>query len=318
MTLFSVVVPVYNSRNSLELLYNRIKSVFEQTICQPFELILVDDASTDDSFLIMEKLRQADRRIKIVQLARNFGQHKALMCGLSYVKGDFVITIDDDLQHPPEEIIKLTDYIQKHPEIDVVIGNYINKKHNTFRNLGSNAMHLLSRIMLGSDKNIKLTSFRLMRRYVADALLKNTERSPRIGHLLLATTNRIANTPVLHAQREYGKSGYSYRRLIHDFISNIINNSDLPLNLVGRLGIISFFISLALLAYYLIKYFVTGYGVSGWITQVLLLVAFSGLILFSLGIIGKYLIRIMGESKKAPIYVIRTESVDSNSDRETT
>ena len=101
MSLYSVVVPVYNSEHTLEDLYTRLKRVFEETLHEEFELILVDDSSRDSSFQVMQKLRRLDRRVRIIQMARNFGQHPALLCGFHYVKGDFVITMDDDLQHPP-------------------------------------------------------------------------------------------------------------------------------------------------------------------------------------------------------------------------
>ena len=107
MSLYSVVVPVYNSEHTLTELYTRLEKVFRETVQEPFELILVDDGSKDRSYQIMEELRQKDPRVKIIQMARNFGQHPALLCGFSHAEGDFIITMDDDLQHPPEEIPKL-------------------------------------------------------------------------------------------------------------------------------------------------------------------------------------------------------------------
>ena len=106
MSLYSIVVPVYNSEHTLEELYNRLRNVFEQIMQEDFELILVDDSSRDNSYAVMEKLHKADPRVKIIQMAKNFGQHPALLCGFSFAKGDFVITMDDDLQHRPEEIPK--------------------------------------------------------------------------------------------------------------------------------------------------------------------------------------------------------------------
>jgi len=308
--LYSVVVPVYNSEKSLELLYDGVKKAIVDTLGQDFELILVDDSSKDRSFAIMEKLRAADSRVKIVQMANNFGQHKALMCGFSYAKGDFIITMDDDLQHPPEEIPKLVEFLAQNPDVDVAIGSYDEKKHNIIRNIGSFMSSFMSGIMLGRKRNLRLTSFRLMRRYVVDALLAYHESNPRVGHLLLATTNRMKNVLVHHESRKFGRSGYTFKRLVRDFMSNLFNNSDLPLKLVGRLGLFSFFASILLGIAYLIRYFIRGYSIPGFATQVLLTIAFSGLTLFSLGIVGNYLLRVLGESKNRPTYVVRREETD--------
>ena len=111
MSLYSIVVPVYNSEHTLEQLYERLRRVFDEALGEPFELILVDDSSKDASFCVMQRLREGDKRVKIIQLARNFGQPSAVLCGFSHVKGDFVITMDDDLQHRPEEIPKMIDVV---------------------------------------------------------------------------------------------------------------------------------------------------------------------------------------------------------------
>ena len=120
MSLYSVVVPVYNSEHTLTELYTRLEKVFRETVQEPFELILVDDGSKDRSYQIMEKLRQKDPRVKIIQMARNFGQHPALLCGFSHAEGDFIITMDDDLQHPPEEIPKLINTIRERDDVDAL------------------------------------------------------------------------------------------------------------------------------------------------------------------------------------------------------
>lgn len=135
MSLYSVVVPVYNSEHTLTELYTRLEKVFRETVQEPFELILVDDGSKDRSYQIMEELRQKDSRVKIIQMARNFGQHPALLCGFSHAEGDFIITMDDDLQHPPEEIPKLINTIKERDDVDVIIASY--EEESTDRSAGS-------------------------------------------------------------------------------------------------------------------------------------------------------------------------------------
>ena len=128
MSLYSVVVPVYNSEHTLGELYTRLEKVFRETLKEDFELILVDDGSKDRSYEIMTELREKDHRVRIIQMARNFGQHPALLCGFAHVKGEFVVTMDDDLQHQPEELPKMVRTMQERPDVDVIIASYEGRK----------------------------------------------------------------------------------------------------------------------------------------------------------------------------------------------
>lgn len=307
--LYSVVVPVYNSERSLDELYARVRKTFEQEVREEFELVLVDDSSGDNSFAVMEGLRKADPRVKIIQLSKNYGQHCALLCGMNYSKGDFVITMDDDLQHPPEEIPKLINEINSRDDLDVVIGAYDSKKHGMIRNLGTYMSHLVTARVFGNDRNLKLTSFRIMRRFIVENLLQMRVSYPRIGHLLLLVSNRIGNVTVEHDKRQYGKSGYSFKRLVKDFFYNISNNTALPLIFLRNIGLFSFVLSGCLGLYYMIRYFVVGISIEGWTTIILVLLFFSGLTLLGLGIVGEYLYRVLEETKKLPNYMVRKSSI---------
>lgn len=310
MPQYSVVVPVYNSEKTLELLYKRVTNVFEANYNGDFELILVDDCSRDNSAEVMRCLREQDRRVKIIFLAKNFGQHRALLCGFHHCKGEFVITMDDDLQHPPEEIPKLIDYMQKHPDVDVVVGNYLVKKHGIIRNFGTKMTNWFTSQIFHKDKNLHLTSFRLMRRYVVEGMCSISVANPRIGHLLLQITNRIRNVDVRHDARIFGKSGYTFSHLVRDFTTNILNNSDLPLAILGRLGVLSFIVSILMIIFYVARYFICGLSVQGFTTIVVLQLALGGLILFGIGLIGRYMIQLNKEVKKMPNYVVRSKEVD--------
>ncbi len=305
MSLYSVVVPVYNSQATLEELHQRLCKVFDEKLSLDFELVLVDDSSRDGSFSKMQQLRQQDKRVKIVQLSRNYGQHCALLCGFKYAKGDYIITMDDDLQHPPEEIPKLIQVLNGDPEIDVVIGRYESKKHGPIRNFGTYLANRVSSAIFKKDPKLQLTSFRIMKRFVVEAMLEMHVDFPRIGHLLLMVSNRICNVVVEHDSRKYGKSGYTFKRLVKDFFANILTNSSFPLIVVRDIGIASFIISILLGIYYLYRYLLYGISIQGWITLVLLILSYSGLILLAIGIIGDYLIRILKEAKKIPNYAIR-------------
>ncbi len=309
MSLYSIVVPVYNSEHTLEELYNRLRNVFEQIMQEDFELILVDDSSRDNSYAVMEKLHKADPRVKIIQMAKNFGQHPALLCGFSFAKGDFVITMDDDLQHRPEEIPKMAAVIKEREDVDVIIAKYENRKHSIIRKIGTKISIYATSKMLNKDPNLKITSFRLMRKFIVDAILNTNTHLPQIGNLLVQSSNRIINVPVQHDARKIGQSNYTFHKLAKDLIYDITSNSALPLILVRDLGIFSFVISIILAFFYLIRYFIYGVSVEGWTTLVLLILAYNGIILLAIGIIGQYLMNILNEAKKIPNYVIRKKEL---------
>ncbi len=309
MSLYSVVVPVFNSEHTLDELYQRVRTVFETVVHEEFELILVDDSSRDNSYNVMKALRSADPRVRIVQMAKNFGQHPALLCGFSFAKGDFIITMDDDLQHPPEEIPKMIQAIQENPEVDVIIARYQNRHHNLIRKLGTKISVYATSKMLKKDPDLEITSFRLMRRFIVEAILGMDVHLPQIGNLLVQTSNRIINVDVRHDARKYGKSGYSYRRLAHDLFYDIISNSAFPLIVVRDIGIVSFLVSIVLGLFYFIKFLCFGSAVEGWTTLVLMISGYSGLLLLSVGIVGQYLINILEETRKMPNYTIRDKDV---------
>lgn len=309
MSLYSIVVPVYNSEKTLEELYTRIRDVFDHTMKENFELILVDDSSRDNSYAVMEKLHKADSRVKIIQMAKNFGQHPALLCGFSFAKGDFIITMDDDLQHRPEEIPKMAAAINERDDVDVIIAKYENRKHNFIRKLGTKISIYATSKMLNKDPNLEITSFRLMRRFIVEAILNTNTHLPQIGNLLVQSSNRIINIPVQHDSRKVGRSNYTFRHLARDLIYDITSNSAFPLILVRDLGIFSFIISILLGLFYLVRYFIYGVSVEGWTTLVLLILAYNGIILLAIGIIGQYLMNILNEAKKMPNYVIRKKDL---------
>lgn len=309
MALYSVVVPVYNSEHTLKELYTRLEKVFRESIKQPFELILVDDGSKDQSFQVMKELRENDSRVKIIQMARNFGQHPALLCGFSYAEGDFIVTMDDDLQHPPEELPKMIHVMNERDDVDVIIASYEGRKHNPIRRLGTKVSVWATSKMLGKDPNLQITSYRLIRRFLVEAILQTNTHLPQIGNLLVQTSNRIINVPVQHAARAYGKSGYSFKRLVKDLIYDITAHSAFPLLMVRNIGILSFITSGCLGLYYLIRYFICGTTVAGWTSLMLVLLAFFGITLLSIGIMGIYLMNILNEAKKMPHYVIRQKDI---------
>lgn len=305
---YSVVIPVYNAADNLLELYERLTAVF-QGISPKYEFLLVDDASTDDSWKIMQQLRGRDARVKIIQHARNFGQHRATHCGLRHSQGEYVITMDDDLQHPPEEIPKFVEVIRYRNEIDAVIGTYMSKHHSAWRNLCSLILNLADSHAFGKDIHLKLTSFRILRRATVREIAQLNIRNPRIGHLLLSVTDRIINITVAHHPRKHGRSGYSVHRLVSDALDNILSYSSLPLRIVSYVGFGSSILSFALGIYILIKYLAGAIAVQGWTTTILLLLFFFGVLLLCFGIVGEYLMRILRQVSEPPDSIIRKKEL---------
>ena len=264
MSLYSVVVPVYNSEHTLQELYTRLEKVFRETIKEEFELILVDDGSKDRSFEVMQELRAKDNRVRIIQMARNFGQHPALLCGFAHVKGDFVVTMDDDLQHQPEELPKMINVMRERDDVDAIIASYEGRQHGFIRKLGTKFSVWATSKMLGKDPDLQITSYRLIRRFLVDAMVKTNTYLPQIGNLLIRSSNRIINVPVQHADRAYGKSGYSFKRLLKDLIYDITTHTAFPLLLVRNIGIVSFLISVVLSVCYLVRYFTLDFADAGY------------------------------------------------------
>ncbi len=294
----------------MDELYNRIKAEFENVIHEDFELILVNDASKDNSLDVMKRLSRMDERVRYIHLAKNHGQQKAVLCGIEYSRGDYVITMDDDLQHPPEEIPKLIEKMNSDPNIDVVIGLYDSKKHNGIRKLGTKMLDALSNIVFKKAKNLKLTSFRLMKSFVADNLSEVNLKSPTVGHCLLMVNGNIVNTVVRHDARKVGRSGYSFFKLVNTFMNNVYVNSDLPLRVLGHIGTLSFIVGIILSVFYLIRYLTGHIHVSGWTTLVIAVLVMNGLSLFSVGIMGKYLMVNIIETKRLPKYTIKEKNVE--------
>jgi len=308
--LCSVVIPVFNSSKSLVELYDRLDKVFRKEIDADFEVVFVDDASKDDSFAVIMKLKEQHKNVKAIQFSRNYGQHKATICGFEYAEGDFVLTMDDDLQHPPEEITKLWSRLIGDEEIDVVVGTFTEKKHSALRNFGSRLNQFVASSVVKKNRvDFRMTTFRLMRRYVAKAIARTTASMPRVGTIMRSVTNRFAGVEVRHDIRKYGESGYSFLRLVRDFESNLLNNSDFPLRVVGVIGNLSCLLAVVLVVYYFVRYFTKGTSIAGFTTTVILILFFSGIIMFSISIVGKYLIRILTEARKEQLYTIRREEL---------
>ena len=305
----SVVVAVYMNRGGLEELLRRLKPVLE-TITPRWEVIMVDDGSTDGSYEVLQKLRRGEPRIKLIQFGHNHGQHHAILCGLQHSSGQAVITLDDDLQNPPEEIPRFLEALSKGSHI--VIGRIAEKKkHGWFRNLGSRGVQKLTSIILGKPKRLAFSSYRGFSRQATDAISAYTGVHPYLPALMLSAVPdaAIVNIDVRHDPRHHGKSTYNLRKLMKLSSYLLINHSFIPLRLMIYWGMLVSLGSLAFALFVIARAVLWHHtGVLGWPSLAVLISFFSGNIMLALGVLGEYVGRLVQESAtNLQFYIFRKE-----------
>ncbi len=298
----SIVIPVYNSVNTLESLLVRLSKVI-LPITSNYEIILVDDGSYDGSWAVIQSLREAyGGHLIAVQLMRNYGQHNTLMCGLSMVRGEYVVTMDDDLQNPPEEIPKLLAYIKLH-DLDLVYGCPNTRSHSAWRNLGSNLVWHFYRTVFRNQ--VTPTPFRIMRHQLAKSVMFYDLNFTYLDGLLAWCTTRIAGVDVEHHPRAQGSSGYSLGKLLVLALNLYTNFSLIPLQVVSGLGFITAASGFLIGIYYLILYLASSIAVPGFASTIVAILILGGAQLLALGVIGEYLGRLHLNVNRKPQYVIR-------------
>lgn len=296
---YSVVVPVYNSQDTLVELYGQLLSFFTAA-SQRFEVVFVDDCSTDNSWHVIETLKKEYEGITAIKLSKNSGQHHATSCGILHTEGAFIITIDDDLQIKPAEIEKLI-IKQTETGADVVYGIYPQKKHSLIRNWGS---RLFEAIFKKYAQTIsKGSSFKLIKSGIALKVAAHNIKHLYIDEIINWYTHRIATTEVEHHPRHFGKSGYTLFGLIFMSLNYIVNYTILPLRLMTYLGFFSSLISFIIGLYFI--YRKVFFGAELGFTALITAIFFStGILLFCFGIIGEYIRRLFDVTYNKPTYNI--------------
>ncbi|HEY8399731.1 MAG TPA: glycosyltransferase family 2 protein [Cytophagaceae bacterium] len=299
--LFSIVIPVYNSTSSLTELVDRIDKVFSQ-LDAAYEIIFVDDGSSNKAtWPVIEKLAMQKPSVKGVQLTRNFGKPGALMCGLEQAAGDYIITMDDDLQHLPEDLPAL---IAK-KEHDIVIAYFKDKKHSFQKQVFSKINSWFEEKLIGKPAHIKSGPFRLLKREIVANMLSVKTAYPSISALMYFVSKDVVMAEVSHGERKFDKSGFTFKKMLGTFSNLLINNSSFLLQVMAGMGIgistLSFIMAIA----FLIKKLTVGTTVAGWASLMIVILFIGGLILFSLGVVGEYLIRIINGVENKPSYLIR-------------
>jgi glycosyltransferase involved in cell wall biosynthesis len=297
----SVVIPVFNEEGNLKPLYTRLTKVM-RALKRPYEIIFVDDGSSDRSFQILKDIHNKDERVKVVRFTRNFGQHPAIMAGFNAARGEIIITLDADLQNPPEEIPKLIEKLDEGCE--VVFGVFQERKHSAFRRAGSRfSKSVLARVLPVETTN--LSGFRALRSYAVGQLKLLNEKSKFLDGLLCWMGYKVGTVEVEHDERYSGKTKYTTFKLVSLWLDMVISFTDFPLKISTVAGLLLGILSLLLALFYLIRYFLYGFSVPGFATTAILIAFFSGVQLFSLGILGEYMGRVNRDVKNKPEYIVR-------------
>ncbi|MCR5233035.1 MAG: glycosyltransferase family 2 protein [Lachnospiraceae bacterium] len=311
--MISFVIPCYNSGNTLEGVINGIDSAMHERPDEKYEIVLVNDCSPDSTGKVIASLCEKKKYIKGIELVRNFGQHSALMAGFHYVKGDIVVCMDDDGQTPADEAWKLIEQIYRGH--DVAYARYKEKHHSFFRNFGSKLNDIMADVMLNKPKDLYISSYFAIKRFLVDEMVKYSNPYPYVIGLVLRSTKDIVNVDITHHERITGVSGYNLGKLIGLWMNGFTAFSIKPLRIATGCGAImalgGFIYGLITIIRKLLGLnYILGY--SGVIT---ILTIIGGIMLLMLGIIGEYIGRIYISLNNSPQYIIRSviNDTDENS-----
>ena len=301
---YSVVIPCYNSAQSIREVVELTMQELDSMGRTPYEFVLVDDYSPDHGPTLnaLKELADDYECVKVIALAKNSGQHNATMAGLNEASGDVIISMDDDLQTHPSQLLLLFEEFDK--GFDIVYGYYPEKKHSLFRNFGSWVNYTSVRILIGKPKDMKTSSFWIIRKFVRDYVVQFKSQYSHLQGLFLRTTMNISSVPVKHFERVYGQSGYTFKKLV-GLWSNIMGFSIVPLRLARNLGsIIAALGIIGAIIVFIRKLLVPSMAI-GWPSLMVSIFFFSGLIMLFLGLIGEYIGRMFLGMSNYPQYVVK-------------
>lgn len=300
----SFVIPCYRSTLTLPAVIDEIKDTMKEMADYTYEIVLVNDCSPDDTFETIKHIVSENDNVTGLSLAKNFGQHGALMAGFHEVTGDIIVCLDDDGQTPANEVGKLIDAVNA--GADVAYARYNHKQHSSFRNFGSHINEVMTRIMLGKPKGLAVSSYFAAKRFVVDEMKKYTFAFPYVIGLVLRTTKNIVNVDINHRNREVGESGYTMAKLLGLWFNGFTAFSVKPLRIATATGVISAICGFLYGIYTIIKkiFIRPDELVVGFSALMSVMVFMSGLILIMMGLIGEYIGRIYVSINNSPQYVV--------------
>lgn len=299
----SFVVPCYRSEHTLENVVAEICGTMKNMEQYSHEIILVNDCSPDGTWAVIRRLCRENSQITGINFARNFGQHAALMAGLRQSRGEYVVCLDDDGQTPADEVGKLLEKLEE--GYDAVYASYAHKQHSLFRNLGSRVNELMTRIMLEKPKELYISSYFAVRRFVVEDMVRYENSYPYVIGLVLRATKNIANVEVNHRERQEGSSGYTLKKLLGLWFNGFTAFSVKPLRIATCIGVLSAMAGFLYGLYTIVKRLINPQVPMGFSSTMAAIVFFGGMVMIMLGMIGEYIGRIYISLNNSPQYVIR-------------
>lgn len=302
--LHSIIIPCYKSDQTIRKVVELTMAEMEKMGRNQYEFVLVDDYSPDGgkTLKVLRELVQDYDCVKVVELAKNSGQHNAIMAGLNYASGDILIAMDDDMQTHPSQLPIILNELDK--GYDIVYGYYPHKQHSKFRNFGSYINYMTVRILLKKPKDLKTSSFWAIKKFVRDYAVEYKSAYTHLQGVFLRITRNISSVPIQHFKREVGTSNYTMKKLMQLW-SNIMGFSIVPLRLATILGYIFSGIGILGAVVVIIRKIVRPVTYIGWPSMMVCICFFSGLILLFMGLIGEYIGRIFLNISNNPQFVVR-------------
>lgn len=314
MKKISFVIPCYRSTNTIESVVTEIQDTMKSCIDYNYEIILINDCSPDDTFETIVRISKNNKNVIGLNLSKNFGQHAALMAGFNHCTGDIVVCLDDDGQTPADEALKLINKIED--GYDIVYASYENKKHSWFRNLGSKFNSKMTEILLGKPKDIYVSSYFAVKKFVIDQVIQYKNSYPYVIGLVLRTSNKIANVEVKHRERNVGNSGYTFSKLLKLWINGFTAFSVKPLRIATFTGVLMALCGFAYALFIVINKIIDPSVPAGWSSTISALMLIGGIIMCMLGMIGEYIGRIYISLNNAPQYVVGETTIDKDDKKE--
>jgi undecaprenyl-phosphate 4-deoxy-4-formamido-L-arabinose transferase len=302
----SFVIPCYRSENTLEGVILEIKEAMNKLGKYTYEVILINDSSPDNTWKTIERLSVENENIIGVNFSKNFGQHAALMAGMRETTGDYVVCLDDDGQTPANEVDKLLSALEE--GADAVYARYGNKKHSLFRNFGSRVNDMMTRIMLGKPKELFISSYFGVKRFVVEDMVRYQNSYPYVIGLVLRATKNIVNVDVTHREREEGRSGYTLKKLLGLWFNGFTAFSVTPLRIATVIGVFCAVLGFAYGLYLFIRRLVDPNMVMGFSSIMCTILFVGGMLMIMLGLVGEYIGRIYICLNNSPQYVIREKT----------
>ena len=302
----SFVIPCYRSENTLEGVFLEIKEAMSKLGKYTYEVILINDSSPDNTWKTIERLSTENENVIGINFSKNFGQHAALMAGMRETTGDYVVCLDDDGQTPANEVDKLLAALED--GADAVYAKYGNKKHSLFRNFGSRVNDMMTRIMLGKPKELFISSYFGVKRFVVEDMVRYQNSYPYVIGLVLRATKNIVNVDVTHREREEGRSGYTLKKLLGLWFNGFTAFSVTPLRIATVIGVFCAVVGFAYGLYVFVRRLVDPNMVMGFSSIMCTILFVGGMLMIMLGLVGEYIGRIYICLNNSPQYVIREKT----------